>query len=250
MQKRFSTHWKTISATGMVMLIVLTFLSFAGGAAGAQEPSTSRTINVSGSGEAFGSPDIAYINLGVDVADADISAALDKTNTTMEGIIKALGDAGVDAKDIQTVNFSVYPEDKYDPQTGQATGERVYHVNNSVNVTVRDIAKVGGVMKAGLDAGANSVNGLNFGIADTKALEAEARKSAVADARDRAQQLADAFGVTLGEVISVSESFGNGPVQPLFGGDQGLAIGGAAPQISTGQLSVSVQVSVTFAIGK
>lgn len=248
MQKQFPIHWKTISLAGMVMLIVLMFLSVAAGPAGAQDVST-RTINVSGSGQAYGTPDTAYVNLGVDIADADIGKALENANQTMNAITKALTDAGVDAKDIQTVNFNVYPEDKYDPQTGQATGERVYHVQNSVNVTVRDISKVGGVMQAGLGAGANTLNGLSFGISDMKTLEAEARKAAVADARDRAEQLAAAFGVQVGEVVSVSETFGSVPLFADFKLAQNEGFGGAAPSVSPGQLSVSVQVNVTFAVG-
>jgi hypothetical protein len=104
-------------------------------------------------------------------------------------------------------------------------------------------------MQTGLGAGANTLNGLSFGISDMKALEAEARTAAVADARERAQQLADAFGVTVGEVVSVSESFGSFPLFADFGGAKLDAIGGAAPSVSPGQLSVSVQVNLSFAIG-
>lgn len=248
MQKQFAINWKIISAAAVVMLLVVAFLSIAGGSVGAQD-TPSRVISVSGSGDAYGTPDVAYVDLGVDVSDADISKALDSANTTMAAITAAIGDAGVDAKDIQTVSFNVYPEDKTDPQTGQPTGERVYHVQTAVNITVRDITKVGAVMQAGLGAGANTVNGLSFGISDMKTLEHDARVTAVNDARDRAQQLADALGVKLGDVISISETSGNVPVQPLYARADAFAVGGAAPQINPGQLSVNIQVTVTFAIG-
>lgn len=250
MFKRVSQSWKVFGSAGLLMLLVLAVLGATVFSAGAQDNDndSDRVISVSGSGEVFGAPDVAYVNLGIDVSDANFSAALEQANTKMAAIVKALVDAGVDEKDIQTVNFSVYPEDKYDPQTGQSTGERVYHVQSAVNVTVRDISKTGDILQAGLDAGANTVNGLTFGILDMKALEAEARKKAVEDARDRAQQLADAFGVTLGDPVVISETISNGgPVVPLARADMFVAQS-AAPQISTGQLSVSIQVSVSFSI--
>jgi uncharacterized protein len=251
MQKRFMLNWKLISAVAAVMLVVVAMLSIAAGSAGAQDTTTpSRVITVSGSGEAFGAPDVAYVNLGIDVSDPDIGKALDTANQTMTGIVAAITDAGVDAKDIQTVDFNVYPEDKVDPQTGQPTGVRVYHVQNSVNVTVRDISKVGAVMQAGLGAGANTVNSLTFGISDMKSLQEQARLQAVDDARSRAQQLADAFGVKLGDVISVSESFGSVPVPLAFKTADAFAVTAAsAPQVNPGQLSVDVQLNVSFAIG-
>jgi uncharacterized protein YggE len=248
MKKQFPLNGKWAAIVGVIMVIALVFVSAVSGTVGAQDSVPSRVITVSGSGDAYGSPDVAYVNLGVDVSDADIGKALDSANSTMAAITAAISDVGVDAKDIQTVNYSVYPEDKYDPQTGQSTGERVYHVQTAVNVTVRDITKIGVVMQAGLNAGANTVNGLSFGIADMSSLEHDARIKAVDDARNRAQQLADAFGVKLGDVISVSESFGSVPVQ-TFARANALAVAASAPQISTGQLSVNVQVSVTFAIG-
>jgi uncharacterized protein len=228
---------------------VLLIFALAVAPAGAQGDArvTDRTINVSGTGEVFGQPDIAYVNLGVDIADPDVGKAIENANTTLTAIVKSVGDAGVAEGDIQTANYSVYPEDRYDPQSGQPTGERVFHVQLAVNVTVRDISKTGAVIQAGLGAGANSINGLSFGIADMKGLEEEARKAAIADARSRAEQLAGGFGVTLGEPVTISESFGGAPI-PMFSREVASLAVDSAPQINPGQLSVSIQVNVTFAI--
>ncbi|MEZ4668903.1 MAG: SIMPL domain-containing protein [Anaerolineae bacterium] len=234
------------AAVAMCGLLIFA-LATAPVAAQGQSDSSTRTISVSGSGEVFGPPDIAYINLGVDVADADAGKAIANANTTLAAIVAAVSEAGVAEADIQTANYSVYPEDRYDPQTGQATGERIYHVQLAVNVTVRDISKTGAVIQAGLSAGANSINGLSFGIADMKSLEEQARKAAVADAQNRAQQLADGFGVTLGAPVTISESFGSVPV-PMFNRDMVAQAASVPVQINPGQLSVSVQVNVTFAI--
>lgn len=252
MQNQFTVNRNALVrlSTVIVMAALLVgVLAFSARPAGAQDtpPAPNRTITVTGSGEVFGKPDVAYITLGVDEADKDAGKAIDTANTTLTAIVKALTDAGVKEEDIQTTSYNIYPEDKTDPQTGQPTGERIFHVNLAVTVTIRDITKVGAVIQAGLGAGANSINSLSFGINDVKALEAAARKAAVADAADRAKQLADAAGVTLGGPVSISESTANVPV-PMFDRVQTMAAS-AAPQINAGQLSVSITVDITYSIG-
>jgi uncharacterized protein YggE len=253
MQKSYPLNWRVLGTAGAVVLAILVLFSVAGGGQTVSAQTNTgigpvNSISVSGSGDATGTPDVAYINLGVDTVDADVGKAVENANTEIAAVIAAITDTGIDPKDVQTTNFNVYPEDKYD-QNGQATGERVYHVQNLLNVTVRDISKVSTVIDAGLGAGADSINGLNFGIADTTALEQEARLKAVEDARTRAGQLADAFGVTLGDPIIVSEVTGGSFQPPIpFAAQAGLG-GGGGPQINPGQLQVNVQVTVTFAIG-
>lgn len=240
---------KIFSTAGLVILVLL---SLAGGPAFAQGQQTgvilpTNSITVSGAGQASGAPDVAYINLGVDTVNSNISEAVSQANATMQALIEAIQETGVALEDIQTVSFNVYPEDRFDPQTGASTGERNYRVNNMLNVTVRDISQVSDVIQAGLNAGATSVNSLSFGIADTTELEQEARVKAVENTRNRAQNLAEALGVTLGEPIIVNESFGGVP-GPVF--DAAMAgLGGAGPQITPGQLNVNVNVTVTYSIG-
>lgn len=254
MQKSYPLNWKTVTSAGAVVLVVLALFSIAGGGVvsaqtGGNGNGPVNSISVSGSGDASGTPDVAYINLGADTTDADVGKAVETANTEMAAIIAAITDMGIDAKDIQTTNFNVYPEDKYDAN-GQPTGQRVYHVQNSLSVTVRDITKASAVIDAGLKAGADTVNGLSFGIADTSALEQEARLKAVEDARKRAGQLADAVGVKLGAPIIVSEITGGSFPQPMAYAAQATGLGGGGPQITPGQLQVSIQVNVTFAIGE
>ncbi|MBE0688560.1 MAG: SIMPL domain-containing protein, partial [Anaerolineae bacterium] len=150
---------------------------------------------------------------------------------------------------IQTSNFNVFPEDRYNPSTGQPTGERIYHAVLGVNVVVRVVDDAGTVITTALDAGANSINGLSFGLADTAALEAQARDAAVANAKARAEQLAQAFGVSLGDVVAVSEGLSGGGFSAPVMRDMAVGSGGAA-NIVPGQLSVSVQVNVSFAIAR
>lgn len=243
-------NWKH---SGLVVLAVLALVVMVGVPAlaapeaqmGAAIPNT---ITVTGSGEASGTPDVAYISLGVDISNADAGQAVTQANEQMNTLMEAISALGVAATDIQTSSFNVWPEDRYDPQTGTPTGERVYHVQNIVNITVRDIAQVGAVIDTGLKAGANSVNGLSFGIDDTSTLEQEARLKAVEDARTRAQQLADAFGVSLGAPVVIVESSGGGAI-PQYAAARLEAVGGGGPSVSPGELSVSMVITVTFAIG-
>jgi hypothetical protein len=250
MKQRFPLNWRAMSAAGAVLLAVMALLTVAGGPAFAVQAQggylPTNSITVSGSGLASGSPDVAYINLGVDSVNASVSQAVAQANQTMAAIMQALTALGVAAEDVQTVSFNVYPEDRYDPQTNMPTGERVYRVNNMLNVTVRDINRVSEVIQAGLDAGATSINSLNFGIANTTDLEQEARLKAVEDARARAERLAAAMGVTLGQPIIISEGMAGGAVPQMFAA---MGFGGGGVQIAPGQLNVSVQVNVTFAIG-
>jgi uncharacterized protein len=250
MQNQFALNRNRLRLTTVVALAALLVgvLAFTARPAGAQDnDQPTKTISVTGSGEVFGKPDVAYITLGVDEADPDAGKAIDTANTTLTAIVKALGDAGVKDEDIQTTSYNIYPEDKTDPQTGQPTGDRIFHVNLAVTVTIRDISKVGTVIQAGLGAGANTINNLSFGIADSKSLEADARKAAVADAADRAKQLAEAAGVTLGTPIAISESIGSVPV-PMFNRVADSFAASAPPQINGGQLSVSITVNITYSI--
>jgi hypothetical protein len=205
------------------------------------------TITVTGFGEATGQPDVASVQLGVSVADPDVGEAVARSNQATKDITLALVELGVSSEDIQTSNFGVWPEDRYDPQTGQATGERIFHVDSTVVAKIRDIEKVGEAIGVALEAGANNVFGLTFSIDDSTALEAEARADAIDNARQRAEQLAQQFGVGLGEVVTINEST-YGPPVTYSAGYFGVGGGEGAPPISEGSLSLTVTVNVTYAI--
>jgi len=234
-----------LSVLGALLLGACGPVAPAAAPASATQPAE-HTIVVTGLGEAYGEPDVANVSLGVSITNADVGQAVSQANQTMADITKALGEVGIDPKDIQTTNYNVWPQTKTDPQTGESTGTTIYHVDSSLQVKVRKIDQAGQVIQKGLDAGANSVNGLSFGINDPKPLESQARTAAIDDARQRAGELADALGVKLGDPIQVSESSSGGPVTRGLSAEAAQGLGGGAVPISTGQLSVSVQVNVTF----
>lgn len=207
---------------------------------------TPNTITVSGTGSATGAPDSASIQLGVEIAQADLREAFSAANTQISQIIEALVAAGVDRKDIQTSNLSIYMDRYGAANYGvESPSGAVYVVSNQVSVLVRDINKVADIVNAAIDAGANNIYGLSFGIAEPAALETEARAKAVENARSRAAELAALVGGELGDAIAVTEvSGGYFPVARGYGMD--MAMGGGGAVVEAGQLSVSVDLTVTF----
>ncbi len=209
-------------------------------------PTVTRTISVSGNGQAYTAPDKAMISIGVQTRDKDAGKAVDNNTAAMNKILAALKAQGIADKDLQTQNFSINPQYEYD-SSGNPTGAVSFIVDNTLVATVRNLPKLGATLSSAVSAGANNIYGISFGVQDPSALQATARDLAVADARARAEALAKAAGVTLGEVISISESLNvNNPV-PVYARDMAQAVGGDVP-VATGEQSVSVDVSVTFAI--
>ena len=207
-----------------------------------------RTMSVAGTGQANLAPDIAYIYLGVHIERPTASDAMAENNTQTQKMVDALTGFGIDKKDIQTTNFSIWPTDKYDPQTGAPTGEKVYSVDNTVYVKVRDLQKLGDLLDTVVSAGANTVNSIQFDVADKAEALKNARAEAVKDAEEQAQALADSAGITLGEIQSIN-FFDNQPI-PFSegkGGGGGVAQAAAVP-IQPGQLTITVTVNVTYAI--
>lgn len=216
----------------------------------ATDAASTHTIVVAGSGTAYGQPDIATIQIGVQTRNPNAGTSVSENTDKMNTITAALKAMGIADKDIQTTNFSVYGQQDYDPQTGQPTGTTTYFVDNTVSITVRDLTTLGAVLGQATDAGANSVYGISFGVSDPAALEAEARTKAMADAKTRAEQLASAAGVSLGEPMTISEYAYSNPT-PYVAVDRAAStgIGGGAPvPVSSGQLQVTLQVNVTYVI--
>ena len=261
MNIRLPLTWKTIAPIGLVLVgIAVLATSCAGVSGGGGTPPIEtgtngtllNTITVTGSGDSTGTPDVADIQLGIDITDAQVGTAIQKANDAMNAITTAVKAKGVADKDLQTTNFNVYPQDVTD-SNGQPTGQRTYHVQNFLDVKVRDISKVGDVIDAGLSAGATNISNLSFSVDDPSKLEADARSKALKDAQDRAQQLAAGVGVKLGKPVLVSETLATPQVfqGPVFAAAVVPAGKGAgAPPISTGQQTVTVTVDVTYAISQ
>lgn len=206
-----------------------------------------RTMNVTGAGTVTLTPDIAYINIGVQTEKPTAAVAVAENNTQTQRVIDALKAAGVDAKDIQTTNFSIYPNTQYDPQTGQKTGT-TYVVNNTVNVTVRKLDQLGTLLDATVQAGANNVNSIQFDVEDKSAALKQARDAAVKDAKSQAQELASAAGVSLGDVQNIS-FYNSIPTPYVDAYAKGAVLEAvAAVPVTPGQMTLTVNVTITYEI--
>lgn len=237
----------TMKQIGFVFLAlaVAAALVVSGGAlrvpqAAAQDTPAS-TITVMGFGEANGAPDVATVMLGVDKLNEDLSVVMSEADAVMTAVSEALAALGIPAEDIQTMDFSVWSEDRMGPD-GMLQAAPQYRMVNTVRIRVMDTELVQAVIDAGVTAGANRIQGVSFGLDDLAALESEARVDALADARERAEQIAAAIGVTLGDPIVVNEGGSPG----LYGMEAAVRGIGGGGGIQQGQLSVSVQVQVTF----
>lgn len=238
----------------IILTVIAIFAAACGPVAAAQGQQTNqpganpvRTLTVTGTATIYLTPDVAYISIGVHTENEDAGAAISANSSQAQQVVDAIKGMGVDPKDIQTINFSIYPMQQYDPNTGESKGVR-YSVDNTVYVTVRDISKISDVITASTNAGANSVSGISFDVLDRDAALIEARRQAIVNAKSMAEQMASAAGVSLGELQSISFS-GYNPPTPMFEGKGGGAMAmDASVPISSGQLTLTADVYVVYAI--
>lgn len=204
------------------------------------------TISLKGYGSSSAKADLAKVTLGVENSASEASVAISSNAETMSQVIEAIKAAGIPDEDMVTVGYSVYP--RYD-WTDSGRVFRGYVVSNMVQVTVRDLEKVGVVIDTASDAGANQIQGISFELSDSKKeeLKAQAYVAALTDARDKAEVVAETLGLTITGVRSVAE-YSYTPVRTYdyveeLGAEYGVR---STTPIISGELSVSVSVSVVF----
>jgi uncharacterized protein YggE len=229
----------------LVSLVIIGLLAACSPSVASSKTGNMRSMNVSGTGRVSVVPDIATINIGVRTEADDVNDALDGNTAQANAIAKILKDLGVEDKDIQTSNFNVYPSDRYNPMTGEVEG-RYFVVENTVMVNVRDLTKLGDVLSAVVDAGANNIYGITFSVEDRDAAVAEARDLAIADAKAKAESIAKAAGVELGDLISINVYEGSAPI--TYYDAKGGAYSEASVPISAGTLSIILECNLTYEI--
>jgi uncharacterized protein YggE len=203
-------------------------------------------ITVEGVGKALATPDIATISFSVETRGSETAAVQDKNTNTMNALLEKVKALGIPADDIQTSNYSVSQDFRYDPQTGQSTPTG-WIVSQMVTVKVRDTSKTSDVLRTAGQNGATNVSGPNFAIDDPSTLLAQARQKAIADAQKNAVALANTLGVRLERVVGYTEYAPGGSPMPYFNAKaEGLGGGGMAPSIQLGQNEVDLNVSVVY----
>lgn len=216
------------------------------------DDASARTLSLTGQAEVRAAPDMAVISAGT-VSEANTAReALSANNETMAAVLKTIAAAGVAEKDIQTSNFSIQPKYTYPPRASDGAQEAPkidgYTVSNTVTVLVRNLDRLGAVMDAVVSSGVNQMNGLNFTIAEPEPLRNEARKAAVADALARAQLYADAAGVKLGPIRSISEEAHVRPPQPMARMAMEAAAADAAVPIAQGEQVIEATVNIVWGL--
>jgi uncharacterized protein len=215
----------------------------------ASDPPTApeHTISVSGTGRVVITPDIADLRLGVTVQADTVKAARDANARAMTAVIASLKGQHIADADIQTTILSLTPVYDY-PKDGSPPHLSGYSLANAVAVTVRDLDLVGDAIDGALAAGATSLDGVTFRVADQASAEKQAREAAMSEAKAKAQTLAAAAGVSITGVASISETVAPIPYATFGARDLAPAADVATP-IQPGTNEVSVTVAVTYLIG-
>lgn len=204
------------------------------------------TLTVTGRGEVFAAPDEARVTVGVTTQARTAVVAMRDNSEAMTAVLARLAEAGIAAADLQTTTLTLQPVFDYGSTREGAQRISGFVAANVLSVRVRDLGALGGVLDAALSDGANTLGGIQFGLADDRALRDAARRAAVADAMAKAQVLASAAGVTLGAVEEIAEGGGGGPV-PFARMD--MAMSESVP-VAPGELSTEAMVSMTWAIAE
>jgi uncharacterized protein YggE len=211
-------------------------------------------LTVSGSGEARVDPDLATVRLGVIAQGATARAAQEQVSRAAGAVLDAIRKLGIKDQDIQTSGLSLSPlysqgRTEEERRAPKITG---YQANNSVTVRIEDLTKVGPVIDAGLGAGANTLDGVEFGLRNDEAARAQALADAAGKARAKAQTLASALGLKLGNVLEVAEGGVSITPQPYprFGRAMAELSVAADTPVSAGQVGVQASVTIRYRISQ
>ena len=248
----------------LVLLIVLIAFVFAAtknkirqGRYIGQNIEAKNTITVSGEGEIYSKPDLALVNISVKTEKKNVSDALNENASKMNKIIKVIEGVGVEKKDLQTTDFNIYPRYEYIKSSNATEGQIYpygkrtlvgYEIGQTLEVKIRDLSKIGKILRQATDAGANQVGDIGFTIEDKDALQEKAREEAIDKAKIKAKELASQLGVTLGRIVSFSENTGSPIYYRMKNAMPSSGANGTTPQIEAGENKIKVDVSVVYEI--
>jgi len=204
---------------------------------------------VTGSAQIFVAPDQATVRLGIVRQSADAQSAQEQANTIAKEILNAIVKIGVQPSQIQTMRLVLSPVyAPRSPDSRDAPRIVAYNATNTVSVRLENLSVIGPVIDAGLKAGANQLEGVQFGLRNDLPSRQQALKQAVDEARSKAQTMAEALGVNLAEVLEASEggvSILTDSVEPLAGRVMAAA---AETPVSPGQIRVNANVTIRYRI--
>lgn len=226
-------------------LLVMTVLALGLLAVSPVNAQTEKTISVVGKGVVTMEPDIVSVQIGVTTEKESVSEALSENTSAVIAIKNAIMGFGVADEDIKTDYYTLYSSQKSFRDPSAPSDAYIYTVAYSFSIRLRELDKLNQVLDASIKNGANSINSMNYDSSKRDAILEEARNLAIEDARKQAQAIAEKLGVKLGDVISFSMPDSQNYYGPFSEMNYGIGGGGSAP-ISSGNLSISSQVNMTF----
>lgn len=252
-QKIKSYFWVVVTVA--VLVVAYAAWSYARTYSQSVEPSSFRSFAVSAEGKVVAIPDVAAFSFSVVTEGGKDIGALQKKNTELaNGAIAFVKDEGVAAKDIKTQTYRLEPRYQYYAcKTGACPPPEIvgYTITQSVAVKVRDFAKIGGLLSGVLENGANAVSDFQFTVDDPTAVQQEARAEAIAKAKVKAEEIADAAGFSVGRLLSIDEGGGYQPMYSMAAESLGRGGGPSAvptPTIEPGSQEVTVNVTLRYEI--
>jgi uncharacterized protein YggE len=236
------------------LALLLTISPAAFAQAPAQQPPAQQppVLVVTGNGEVLAAPDEAFVRLGIVRQAPAAQSAQDQASAVAQQILNEIRKLGVMPEQIQTARLILSPVyAPRSPESRDAPRIVAYNASNTVTVRLENLSLVGPVIDAGLKAGANQLEGVQFGLRNELPARQQALKQAVNEARSKAEAMAEALRINLGEVLEVSEG---GSVSPKF--DMAVASrtfeAAAAPPtpVSPGQIQVFANVTIRYRISQ
>ena len=201
----------------------------------------SGTLTVTGTAIVNAAPDQATLSLGVTTTGATAAVAMGANNDAASAVIARLIAAKVAERDMQTTGLSLNPNWVMNA-AGTAQEIQGYTASSTLTVRIDALDTAGAILDAAIADGANTLNGLTFGLTDPRPLEDDARQAAVADALTRAQVLAQAAGETLGPIVSITEGGGGQQPMPMLF----KAAADSAVPLAAGEVGVSAEVTIVW----
>jgi uncharacterized protein YggE len=210
-------------------------------------PSDGTLLSISAQAEARRVPDVATLSAGVVTQAADANAAMRANATQMDKVMAAIKAAGIAERDIRTSGISLNPQYKYvENQSPTITG---YQASNTVDLKVRDVARLGKVLDALVASGANQVNGPNFEIDQPEPVYDQARRDALQKAQARAEMYAKALGLKVRRIVSISEGGGYRPPMPMPMMAMARAKNESDTSMAPGETTLTANLDVVFELG-
>lgn len=224
----------------VLFFLIATFCAGIAHAAG-HEPGR---LTVIGEGQVDSAPDTATITLGVTNEARTAGAAMDATSAAVTAILEQLTADGLAPRDMQTRDLSLQPvwSNRASSSSGPPKIEG-FQASNTVVIRVRALDALGGILDRTIESGANTFQGLSFGLQDPGPVLDEARRAAVAEALRKAELYAQAAGLTLGPILELNEAGGSSQPMPMAR----MAMAELVP-IAQGEVTTGASVTIVFEI--